>query len=104
MIIEAEIQKRLLPGTGCVDTAYLIETRVRLVAIGKLPAVCLYKESPAYADVAVAEQAETSRVRTDGRNVCAQCFHRTAHTDVTCRTVQVFPCQFCILVCLLCIR
>ena len=48
------------------------------------------------------EETDTGRVGSYGRDFGTQCIHRSAHSHITCRTVQVFGDDLGVLVCFLC--
>ena len=102
MVVEAHVHERGATDTCRVHKAQLIEAHVRLVQAIELLSVLLRHETEARAHRRMTEQSDTGGVSTHGRDVCAQRVHRTTHSHVACRTVQVTAQQAGALICILC--
>ena len=101
VVVEAHVDKRPFSSSHGIDEAHLVETGVGLVTFDIRWRITLHHQSSRYCHLTAAEEADTCRVRLHGTDVCAQRLHRSTHTDVACRTVEVASCQLLVLVSLL---
>ena len=96
--VEAEVDPRVHVGAHGVDEACLVEAHLRLAGAEHVGSILLAVNAEGDAGHTLAEHADAGGVRTYGRDVGTQGFHRTTHTHVACRTVQVLGSELSVLV------
>ena len=89
MEIEAEINVAQLSYARSSHETYLVERGIGLAAIAKGLPVTLYVEPERPRHIRLAEESDTGRIGTHGRNIGPQGIHSTTHTHKASRTVQV---------------
>ena len=102
MVVEREVEERRIAFSRCPDETHLVETEVGGIALAIVGSVLLTHHSRRDIDLAVSEESDTSRVGADGGDVGTERVASASHSHVACRTVEVFGCNFSILICFLC--